>query len=992
MSVIDYDLMTRYLEAKEQQNNLKNKLSGMIQVPSFMGNGYAEGGTFGGGSFYGSGAGGGWDEAPADTYNVNNFNQAFDAAVADGLKEFTFQGRRYNTQKENNPVREYNNRWVGQGRRANKKNPSKTYDHQAGPLGGPLADIPMVVDTHIGTPERPPLLEFNPNAMERGKSLPYSWSYTVDRPKKIQPAKAEVPLFAFGGDLQTNGSDFPTGLTYVNAGGSHEENPYDGVQMGVDPEGIPNLVEEGEVVFNDYVYSQRIELDDDAKEKFHFSKKKDITYADAAKKLEREIKERPNDPISQAAFKAQMADLAEEQERQKAEMDAARAREAFEALSPEEQTALMQQAAQQEQIAQEQAMQEQAMAEQAAAEQQPTPEEIAMAEQQQQMMQEVPTADAMGTVATAQPVMACGGRINKFDKGGMKQKIYNLLGLYTDDDFAKWAAANNVGDIDWDDITKNQTFIDALTKKDPSLKHVLNSGYDFGLFTPTASKGEISFKDREGNSYMNVGNWTGANDKKRPSATWNNSGDRMYREAIDILKERNGEDGWQDVWDNLTRPELENLFKETQAYKDTTQWLQSSPDNMRSYLRALSADPGFTDKGAVAHLEKFLDRKTNDWKEGINTSDAADLYSQIFGEKSGNAGRMYYPGNYWHTPSILNNLRDKVAKNFIIDKDGNISEMSVDVPEGWKAVHSYDWKDKTSDYTYNYYNRPDNAGNNGNNGKNSPDEAEDKDRRGVVPVHKHNVFGWENAFPLLSMAMMKAGVGKPDTSSLFAAADGAGNYTVANWMPRGDFAVYKPNDPWRYTNPITAKSNATDKNIMNTSSGNSGTARAAQLANSYNTYNALGEAALKGQDDNFRNYMAVKQYNGTIYGDNQKEYGQMSRFNANAFNDAARNAGHLRFQAANAAMDADAAFNQNWYGNLGVIGKNIGLRDRENRQRNMIADMAATGLFGQMTERTPIANGYLRAETDEEWAKRKAYQKHSGAKGGKIKRKKGFTY
>ena len=41
-----------------------------------------------------------------------------------------------------------------------------------------------------------------------------------------------------------------------------------------------------------------------------------------AKKLEKEASERPNDPISTSALKVQMANLAEEQERQKQEMQA----------------------------------------------------------------------------------------------------------------------------------------------------------------------------------------------------------------------------------------------------------------------------------------------------------------------------------------------------------------------------------------------------------------------------------------------------------------------------------------------------------------------------------------------------------------------------------------------------------------------------------------------------------------------------------------------
>ena len=55
--------------------------------------------------------------------------------------------------------------------------------------------------------------------------------------------------------LNTQGGDFTNGVTFIDEGGSHEENPYQGIQIGVDPEGAPNLVEQGEVVYDDYVFS-----------------------------------------------------------------------------------------------------------------------------------------------------------------------------------------------------------------------------------------------------------------------------------------------------------------------------------------------------------------------------------------------------------------------------------------------------------------------------------------------------------------------------------------------------------------------------------------------------------------------------------------------------------------------------------------------------------------------------------------------------------------
>ena len=119
---------------------------------------------------------------------------------------------------------------------------------------------------------------------------------------------------AFGGDLNTNGGDFSNGLIMIGNGGTHEENPMEGVQMGMDAQGIPNLVEEGEVIFNDYVFSNRMKVPKAVRSKYKLREKKGITFADAAKKIAKESEERPNDPISQNGLKAMLGELATVQE------------------------------------------------------------------------------------------------------------------------------------------------------------------------------------------------------------------------------------------------------------------------------------------------------------------------------------------------------------------------------------------------------------------------------------------------------------------------------------------------------------------------------------------------------------------------------------------------------------------------------------------------------------------------------------------------------
>jgi hypothetical protein len=146
--------------------------------------------------------------------------------------------------------------------------------------------------------------------------------------------------------------------------------------MGLDPQGIPNLVEEGETVYNDYVFSDRMKVPFFMYKELGLGgvmkkKGKEMSFADASKKLAQESEQRPNDPISKAGFDAQMQMLAEQQERQKQEMEAERAKETFEALSPEKQVAVMQRMQQEEALAQEAALQQeqQALAQEATVEQ-----------------------------------------------------------------------------------------------------------------------------------------------------------------------------------------------------------------------------------------------------------------------------------------------------------------------------------------------------------------------------------------------------------------------------------------------------------------------------------------------------------------------------------------------------------------------------------------------------------------------------------------------
>lgn len=164
---------------------------------------------------------------------------------------------------------------------------------------------------------------FTAAAKRHGKSVQSFASQVLANKEDYSPAMVKKANFArnaakwhsFGGNLNTNGADFSNGQIIVGNGGTHEENPMEGVPMGMDVEGTPNLVEQGEVIFNDYVFSNRLFADSGLLESFNLPKSYDgYSFAAIAEKLGEESKERPNDPISKRGLLSSMSRLQQAQE------------------------------------------------------------------------------------------------------------------------------------------------------------------------------------------------------------------------------------------------------------------------------------------------------------------------------------------------------------------------------------------------------------------------------------------------------------------------------------------------------------------------------------------------------------------------------------------------------------------------------------------------------------------------------------------------------
>lgn len=128
---------------------------------------------------------------------------------------------------------------------------------------------------------------------------------------KNNALSALASSYALGGQL-SHGGIFDDAFTTIDSGGTHEVNPNNGVPIGVDSSGIPNLVEEGEVIWNDYVFSNRLKVPNKVKKKYGL--KDNSTFAEAIKKFTKESEELPHDPITRRGMNAIASELAGVQE------------------------------------------------------------------------------------------------------------------------------------------------------------------------------------------------------------------------------------------------------------------------------------------------------------------------------------------------------------------------------------------------------------------------------------------------------------------------------------------------------------------------------------------------------------------------------------------------------------------------------------------------------------------------------------------------------
>ena len=559
---------------------------------------------------------------------------------------------------------------------------------------------------------------------------------------------------------------------------------------------------------------------------------------------------------------------------------------------------------------------------------------------------------------------AYGGRVNRFGDGGAtnaaktKRTIYSMLPkVYTDSDFAKWTKDNKITTpVDWDNIQDNQEFLAALGKQNQALADAIAKGYDFGNYVaPTDKYKWDSFKEK-----------LAGYDKSKSQG--NLPGNYVVDKDFDLGK-------------YSTIQELEN----SPAYKDYTQYLIDAINRSKGVQvrykgegndygdlefkdpdRKFSEDDYKALKFLQAHMRGTATNPNGDAVPLWTTDNDGYMSLVKDADTLVNRYRTDGKGGIFHfTPE--ENKRGSITTNYIINPDGTVETMESDVPKDWKNVGKYSWADEQNDNTAIYYKRPEEA---------AEEEKEKPEENEYKPVHKPSWMRYAGtAGPLVGLAMQAAGVGKYD-SSLMGNAEAAASMSpvLAQYKPIGDYLRYRPMDIWQQQIMNDATSRATDRALLN-NSASVGTQAAGLVANGLNTQIADNDLRTKALEYNEAQRQKVADFNRATNMFNADAFTKTSIANADNLSKNRQFKVQALLDIARQQAAADASWYKGIYGNVQSYFKGLSDMGRENAQHNMIADMAADGLFGTMSDKQYSGKGFLR-------------KKKIAAKGGKINRKK----
>ena len=660
-----------------------------------------------------------------------------------------------------------------------------------------------------------------------------------------------------GGSLGSQ-MDGGNGVHEIISGGSHERNPLGGVPMGMAPDGMPNLVEEGEVKWDkeNYIFSKRLKPTQKILKEFVLtnSKWEGKSYAEIAKAIQGISEERENDPTARQTVDEMLGRLMDAQETTRMEKQAKEIQKMVASMSPEELNQLMASAP----MGMQQGMP-------------PMPPQTMPMQMAPQGMEaagvglgQEPVMGEPLQESTEQPMMAYGGHL--FDDGGKKED-YDLTEEEALEDYRRlrWLS-DNQNDPRYEkyaNLWLNSSYRDRINFEMPK-------EYYEWLNDPSLKKMDFN---RGGWGYESGKDW-----RLNLDPGWVQARYAMMKDGVKA--------------NEANHSIVAKYMRKTEAYKKGTEWLKKSEDNMLRYLNEVlnSEAPEKAKKWA----RKFVDNNGK-WKDNVPHS-----YNDIFSKREDD-----YPGTYWKTPQwILDEIAAEqlpVAATPVEDprtgvryyiRNGNNYELigPQDVYNNWVMSHaqySSPYQFRTADedgvkYTDYYVQAPD-----------APAEK--------IPFPEYSPWpGIANAGVALMGAWNRPDYEKANIIDTF-------RPEPVDYTPIGNYLPYDPMDIDYMTNVLRGQSAGTRAAINNRISPSVG---AEQLAADFNAALALGNAYEQARQNNQKERQLVAEFNrGTDqFNAGAANQAELTNFGLNGLNwDRTRAYADARDAASTLASQANSA-------------------------------------------------------------------------------------
>lgn len=856
-----------------------------------------------------------------------------------------------------------------------------------------------------------------------------------------------INLAAFGGKLgrRFDEGGFTNGVTSVNNGGTHESNPYEGVPMGMDNQGVPNLVEEGEVIYDDYVFSNRLKptrrqlMDVKLPEKYYGK-----TYAEIAEIIQKRSEEMPNDPIERRGLEDGMTKLMSLQEETKQKIEQRRFMREFDKMSDDDKFALINGLQQEAMAQQQQRLTEQQQQQQ----QQPVQQDVQqgggdVVEANQEGYDMEPTANQEAGIASqmnqynnAIEGYSLGGLMRKrlFPDGGGLHLIVNrpedmyhyttfrdnlqdyvtngksieyitnstnALGYLTKDILEKYGLYKSFDEYTADDYNKLyelydfvNMYKDGLNARSFTIDDVMSAydRYKNGDYSSSEDREKAAaYSANNGIPYYYIDNNTNSTPVMNPIRYTaddlrfdNKDVDKILRDERDIEMA-----AMENYLYDMSARDAEDLLRLTQRTYDTSlpkgRNIKYDKNMSKSDVRKLEESDNYKYKtdiirkvvnGEATQREKNLvDRwfneinSSSDMKDNpmVNYTDFLNLATD------GNKGPVHegvdkidYKPFREYTDSLRFTGNDDIDK---ILKDANDEEMEIinkNLERGFYDNYLQPLDTLPVDTAAPRIGMGDNSGANGKGGNggggvNTNININD----GGVTKLKTNYPTWMRMAPiaagLFGSLDSMFGKGRSDYSLWNKPESLAGRVRYVSPVGLGDYMAYNPYDVNYMQGRLNAQNSMTQRNILNTASGNRGAALSGILAANNQFVNNMGDMYRQALEYNDKQRQMVSDFNRGTNQFNSQQSLQAAAQNAQLDRQRVGDLIQIAAQKQNIANNSRQALMENISGLATSLGK-LGRENYDVNRKNQL-----------------INDGYITALTDAE--------KESKKFGGRIKRR-----